>query len=305
MELLIDAKFWFAVIRSMTPVLLVAMGACVARKAGLINLAHEGIMLICALAGVMGSAYTGSLFWGMMIGLFFGVVMEMLMAYLTLSLKSDIVITGVAINMAATGGTVFVMYSAIGDRGVTAQLHSLKFPTWEIPLIKDIPVLGDILSGHNALTYLSLVMVVVTFIFIYKTPFGKKIRAVGQTPDAAKSVGISTNKVQSIAFLLCGIMVAFGGMFLSMGYMTMFTANMTAGRGFIALAATNMAGGHPLGAFAGAIIYGFSSSLANYMQNSDKIPLEAIMAFPYLFIVIAYAIFSYVDRKRNKEDQVF
>lgn len=305
MSLLLDAKFWFSVLRSMTPVLLAALGACICRKAGLINIAHEGVMLITALAGVMGSAYTGSLFAGMLIGVGFGILIEMLMAYFTLVLKSDIVITSVAVNLAAVGGTVFVMYSAIGDRGVSAKLNSLKFPTVSIPFIKDIPVLGEIFSGHNILTYVSLILVIVVYIFLYKTPFGKKIRAVGQMPDAARSVGINIRKVQAISFFICGILVSLGGMFLSMGYMSLFTANMAAGRGYIALAASNMAGGHPIGAFAGALIYGFSSSLSNYMQNSRAIPLEGILAFPYLFIVTVYCIFCYIERKRNKEEQEF
>ncbi len=305
MELLTNPNFWYAVIRSMTPVLLAAMGACIARKAGLINLAHEGVMLISALAGVMGSAYSGSLVVGMLCGVFFAVAIELLMAYFTLVLKSDIVITGVAINLAAAGGTVFVMYSAIQDRGVTAKLQSLSFPTLDLPFIKDLPIIGKVLSGHNILTYIAFIMIIVVYIFIYKTTYGKKIRAVGQTPDAAASVGINVVKVKTVAFFLCGVLVAFGGMFLSMGYMTMFTANMTAGRGFIALAATNMAGGNPIGAFAGAFIYGFSYSLANYMQNANVLPLEFIMAFPYLFIVIIYALFSFIERVRNKEGQPF
>ena len=305
MEFLANPTFWFAVIRSMTPVLLTAMGASIARKAGLVNLSHEGVMLVSALAGVMGSAYTGSLLAGMICGVFFAVAIELLMAYFTLILKSDIVITGVAINLAAAGGTVFVMYSAIQDRGVSAKLYSLSYPAVELPFIKEIPFLGQILSGHNILTYMAFLMIIVVYIFIYKTTYGKKIRAVGQSPEAASSVGINVVKVQTVAFFLCGIFVAFGGMFLSMGYMTMFTANMTAGRGFIALAATNMAGGNPLGAFAGAFVYGFSYSLANYLQNANIFPLEAIMAFPYLFIVLVYALFSWFDRRRNKESQPF
>ena len=305
MDFLSNPAFWNSVIRSMSPVLLTAMGASIARKAGLINLAHEGVMLVSALAGVMGSAYSGSLLVGMLCGVFFAVAIELLMAYFTLILKSDIVITGVAINLAAAGGTVFVMYSAIQDRGVTARLLSLNFPTLELPFIKDMPFWGRVFSGHSILTYFAFLSIIVVYIFIYKTTYGKKIRAVGQMPDAASSVGISVVKTQTVAFLLCGIFVGFGGMFLSMAYMTMFTANMTAGRGFIALAATNMAGGNPLGAFAGAVVYGFSSSLANYMQNAHILPLELIMAFPYLFIVVVYALFSYFDMKRNKENPPF
>ncbi|MGL4737868.1 MAG: ABC transporter permease subunit, partial [Cellulosilyticaceae bacterium] len=138
----------------------------------------------------------------------------------------------------------------------------------------------------------------------YKTSLGIKIRALGESEEAAKSVGIKVGRVKAIALMISGCLSALGGMFLSMGYLSMFTANMVAGRGYIALATDAMSASHPIGSLASSMIYGFSDSVAVYLQKSN-IPLECIQMFPYLFIIIVFTVFSYIKKRKNQESTEF
>lgn len=303
-SMIFNSDFWFAVIRSMTPVLFATLGANIASRAGIINLALEGTMLISALVGVVISASTQSLVVGALGGLVAGIGVSLILGYFSLKLKANMVITGVALNLAATGGTVFALYTLTGDKAVSASLKSLVFPTINIPIIENIPFIGPIISGHNLLTYLAIIAVITIYVLLFKTTLGIKIRAVGESEEAAKSVGINVDRIKMISLGICGTLAAFGGMFLSMGYVSMFTANMTAGRGYIALATDAMSGSHPVGALLSSVVYGFSDAVANYMQNS-VIPLQFIQLFPYLFIIILFTIFSYRKMKKNKESNPF
>jgi len=296
-DILLKSEFWFAVIRSTTPVLFATLAANLASKSGVINIAIEGTMLIAALVGVIASAFTNSLLLGLFFGLLSGVLVTLALSYFSLKLKSNIIITAIAINLAATGGTVFALYTITGDKSVSAVLKSAVFPTVNIPIIRDIPFIGSTLSGHNLLTYVALISVAVIYILLYKTPLGTRIRAVGESEAAAESVGININKTKTIALVL-------SGMLLSMGYLSMFTAGMTSGRGFVALATDAMSGSNPIGGLLSSLIYGFSDSLANYLQNT-AVPLQFIQAFPYVFIVIMFTVFSYVNKRKNKvEDNI-
>ena len=194
MEFLVNLDFWFTVLRCTTPVLLATMAALIASRSGLLNLGLEGTMTIAALCGVLGSGFTGSLFVGAAAGLLAGTVYTMLLAYFIQHLKANQVITGVALNLAATGGSVFCLYSLTGDKNASNSLPSQAFPAVNIPVIQDIPVVGDILSGHNCLTYLAFIVAVVMFVMLKKTAFGIRIRAVGESAEAARSVGINVEK---------------------------------------------------------------------------------------------------------------
>ena len=154
-----STDFVFMWIRVATPILFAALGASICNKAGVVNLGLEGIMLISALAGVLGSAFGGNLWWGILAGILASVVVSAVFAYFHLILKANNVLCGTAINTMATGLTVFVLQIATGEKGNSSSIKSFAFPDVQIPLIRDIPVLGSILSGHNTLTYLALLMV--------------------------------------------------------------------------------------------------------------------------------------------------
>ena len=212
MSFLTNLDFWFTVLRCTTPVLFATMAALIASRSGLLNLGMEGTMTIAALCGVLGSGFTGSLFVGLITGLVAGTAYTMLLAYFIQHLKANPVITGVALNLAASGGSVFCLYSLTGDKNASNSLASAAFPAFDIPVLDSIPGLGDILSGHNLLTYVAFIVTILIFVMFNKTAFGLHIRAVGESEDAARSVGINVEKVRYQAMLLSGILCSLGGM---------------------------------------------------------------------------------------------
>lgn len=298
--------FLFMWIRVATPILLASLGAIICEKSGVVNLGLDGTMLISALFGVLGSAYGGNLFWGVIAGVGSALIISGIFAYFHLVLKANAVLCGTAVNTIASGLTVFALQLATGEKGSSSSLKSYTFPTVSIPFIKDIPILGDILSGHNFITYIAFLMVIVIWIFMYKTPLGLRMRAVGENPDAASSVGQNVIKIRILATLLCGVLVGFGGMYLSMGYLSMFTRDMVAGRGFIALAACAMGQATPIGALISSMVFAFFDGLSNILQLL-QIPSEFVQMLPYVATIFGLTVYSIqkirFQKKKSKEIQ--
>lgn len=297
LDAILSPQFFYSILRLTTPILFATLAATVASKSGIINMALEGIMLFCALFGVIFSAMTHSALLGLIITLILGGLIGYILAFTVLKLKTDEIIAAIAINLIAAGGTVLLMLAVSGDRGNSASIMSYQIPRIELLGISKIPFLGEVLSGQNALTYVALICVVVFHIFMYKTPLGLKIRAVGENKDAAESVGISSVKIKYIALIISGVLAAAGGYFLSGGYMTKFTTNMTAGRGFIALAASSMGGDTPIGGFLVSLLFGAAQALANAMQLTS-LPAEIVQMLPYLVTLIGLGIYSYRIKKK-------
>ena len=237
-------EFYFAVFRSATPVLLTTLGAMIASRSGTNNIALEGTMLISAFVGVVVSAFTQSAWIGFFGAVLAGFLISNILAYFILKLNSNSVISGIALNTFASGGTIFALYLLTGEKGASTSLASLKLPSIDIPVIQDIPVIGAILSGHHVLTYAALILVAVIWYMFKYTELGMHIRAVGESPDAAESVGIHVKRVKYTALSISGILTGMAGAFLSMGYVGLFSAGMTAGRGYIALATQAIAAGN-------------------------------------------------------------
>ncbi len=296
---LLTPDFFNAILRATTPILFATLASGVAAKAGICNMALDGILLFCALFGVIFSNLTNSWILGLALTVIAGALIGLILAFFILNLKTDEILAAIAINLTASGGTVLLLLAFSGERG-SSTFPSVAAPTITIPLVDKIPFLGQILSGRNFLTYLSIIMVVVMYLFLYKTPLGLKIRAVGENKNAAESVGISSRKIQYIALVFSGALCAFGGYFLSGGYMNSFTKDMQAGRGFIALAASSMGGDTPVGGFLVALLFGASQAVGNQMQLTN-IPVELIQMIPYATTLVGLAVFSYVAMKRKEK----
>lgn len=300
---LFTPEFIFTVIRVTTPILFGAMAAVICNKAGVINIALEGVMLMAALLGVLASGFTQNLLVGAAAGIFGGLFISFLLAYFALYLKTDIVLAGIALNLTTIGGTVFLMFAVTGDKGATQSVQSLQFPRIDIPLLQDIPFIGAAFSGHNLITYMGILAVFFVFFLLYKTPFGLRIRAVGENPDAARSVGIDVSRVQLISLLISGVIASFGGMYMSMAYLNIFTTNMVAGRGFIAMAAAAMGQANPIGTTVASFLFGTMEAFG-YQLQSQGIPSQFINSIPYVSVIIglvAYSIYSQAQIKRKKE----
>ena len=153
-------------------------------------------------------------------------------------------------------------------------------------------MLGAIFTNTNVLTYLAIVATIVIFIIIYKTPFGLRLRSVGESPDAAQSVGINVKRTRFIVMLISGFLASVGGLFMSMAYLPYFTKNMLSGRGFIGLAACNLAAGHPLGAFACAVLFGAADAIANLAQTF-RMPAQFASMMPYIVTIIGLCVTGY------------
>lgn len=292
-------EFYFAMLRSTTPVLLTTLGAMIASRSGTNNIALEGTMLISAFVGVVASAFSQSAWIGFFAALLSGFIISNVLAYFILKLNSNAVISGIAINMFASGSTTFVLYLLTGEKGASTSLPSLKLPNLTLPIIEQIPVIGRILSGHHILTYLGFLLVLYVWYLFRYTRLGMYIRAVGESPEAAQSVGISVKKIKYIALCMSGVLTGMAGAFLSMGYLGVFSSGMTAGRGYIALATQAIAAGNAFIGMIASLLFGFCASLANYLQSSP-IPLQFIQLMPYVMIVIAYTVYCGMMERKKK-----
>ena len=293
-----SADFISSVLRLSTPILFAGLAALITDKAGVINIGLEGIMLSAALSGVVGSAFGGNAFVGLLLALVVGVAIGLLMAYFAIGLKTDIVLTGIALNLMASGGTVFLLYVITKDKGMSTSLKSFTMPVIQLPLIKSIPVLGDILSGHNLLTYLAFLFTVLVWILLYRTPLGLRIRVVGENISAAESVGIPVKKVQFTALAISGVLASMGGAYMSMGYMDKFARDMTAGRGFIALAAEALGRATPLGTLIASLFFGMVDALSSNLQILN-VPVQFVQMLPYVCTIVGLVIYSAIKGKNK------
>jgi len=296
-------SFYFMIIQSAAPILLAALGCAIAAKANATNMGMEGIMTFTALCGVLvSSALGGNAGGGPWVGLVVGIIVGALLGYLVsvfaFKLKIDIILVGIAMNLICTGASVFLMYILTGDRSTTTSLLSGNLPQIHIPLLKDIPVIGEILSGHYILTYATYILVFVLSFFLFKTKLGLRIRAVGENEDAAESVGISSLKIKTIALIISGALGGVAGIYMSECYLAYFSSGLIAGRGFVGLAACSMGSANPgiicLCCLAFGIFYAFSN-----FATLSKLSIYALNALPYVVVLIGVVIYSIYTRKKE------
>lgn len=276
-------------LRVTTPILLAALGVHISQRAGVLNLGIEGMMLSAALAGVVVSAFTGSAWIGLLGALLIGLVLAGMLAIAVHVLKADLILAGIALNMLAASGTTLILFMLTGDKGMSGSLASQVLPSVQLPLIADIPLLGTILSGHHILTYVAFLLVPVMALTMMRTPFGVRLRAVGENAEAAATAGINVVRMQVAALLLSGLLAGAAGAFLSMGYVSWFSANMSAGRGFVALAADLMGYGSAWGTMLASLLLGTADAVVIALQGRG-LPSELLQAVPYIVPVIALVI---------------
>lgn len=292
-------------IRMATPLVFAALAALICNRAGMFNMGVEGMILCSALGAVIFAHYGGSVWIGLLGGIIIGLATGMFIAFASLTGKADLYLTCIAFNLMATGGTVFVMYLLTGEKSTTSgAFRSYQIPVVDIPIIKDIPVLGRIISGQSLITYIAAAAVFFMWFFLKRTRIGLRIRAVGENPKAAESVGISVNKIGYISFAICGVLAGLSGAFMSMSWVTFFMKNMVNGRGYIGLSAQNMANGQPVGSALASLLFGFTDALATTLQNQTNFPVEFLEMLPYLATIFAIIITSIIAiNKRRRIEQ--
>lgn len=288
-----SSLFLASIIRISTPLIFASAGGLVTELAGAPNIALEGIMLASAFTAVIVSHYTANAFMGMAAGMLVGMAVGLLLAFFHLYFQTNAILAGIAINVMCSGATVFLLMSFTGEKGNSSSLTSYVLPSIQLPIIKHIPFLNVVLSGHNILTYLSFVAAFLVYVFLFKTRLGRHLRAVGENPQAAASVGISVNGMKYLAYGISGLVASLGGVNLSMGYLSIFQRDMTAGRGFIALAAIFLGAKQPLGVLFAALFFGFADALANQI-GSLGLPPQWIQMIPYVATILALVIANMV-----------
>ncbi len=297
-----SVSFLFSIIRVTTPILYASMSSIVSEDCGIPNIGIEGIMLMSALVGVVSSAAAGANAWvGFLCAVAVGVAMALLLGFLVMKLQCDPTIAGIAFNLTGAGASIFFLFLASGEKGNSASLQSGVLPTVHIPFVQDIPVVGNILSGHNLLTYVVFLLVPVLSYVLYKTRFGIHLRSAGESPEALASVGVSVTRVKYSAMALSGLFAAMAGAYMSMGYVSYFVGDMTAGRGFIAIAASSLGNRRPGPVLLACLLFGVADAFAsNTATQSMGIPSELVGCIPYVITIVALVIYSYRRKKQRR-----
>jgi len=272
-----------------TPIALAAMCGVISERAAVINIAIEGIMLMSALVSVMVATLAHNLYIGLLAGILTGMFVAGLHAILVIRFKVDQIISGVAINIIGTGGSSF-----ISNRYMQTNIDKLNnsgvFPNIPIPGLVKIPILGPVLFENNIIVYIMLLLVVVMFILLFYTTWGLRTRAVGEHPKAADTLGINVYFMRYVNVILGGLVAGIGGSYFTIGSVGRFDQLMTAGKGFIGLAAMIFGNWNPVGAFGSSLIFGFADSLQVKMQILRiPIPTEFLQMAPYLVTIVVLA----------------
>ena len=277
-----------AMLRYATPLIFAAIGGMFSERSGVVNIGLEGMMLMGAFFAVLGADKTDSWILGLLIGILSGGAAALLYAFFAIHLRTDQILGGTAINFLCLGLTGYLYIDIYGQEG-TASNSIPGIPDVHLNFIKGVPFLGPIFSQLNLMIWIAILLVIVSSIVMFRTPIGLRIRSVGEHPRAADTVGINVYAIRYSAVVLSGMLAAAGGAYLSIGFVNSFGENMTAGRGFIALAALIFGNWRPYGAAAACLLFGFSSALAQRLPEYSQSASVLFQALPYVLTLIAVA----------------
>ena len=276
-----------AMLRYATPLLFAALGGLFSERSGVINIALEGMLLMGAFFGVYGADLTGSWIAGLLIGMASGGLLALVHAVFAVTLRADQIVSGTALNFLAYGITTYMFLNRYGTKGTPDNLPEV--PDVTLPGVSSIPFVGDVFGQVNLMIWLGLLLVPATWLVVFRTPAGLRLRSAGENPLAAETAGLSVVKVRYLAVVLSGVLAATGGAYLSIGFVHSFSQNMTVGKGFIALAALIFGRWRPGGALAAALLFGFSSALAQRLPTFSPSGAVLFQALPYVLTLIAVA----------------
>ena len=286
-----------AMLRTTAPILLVALGGSFTTKAGIFNIGLEGQMLMAAFFAVLGSMWSGSAIIGVVCGILAATVMAMIFSLLVVTLRANEVVVGLALNILAGGLTISLTKAIFGVRGSIVNPAIVGLPRVEVPFIHGTRPLGNLFSGYTPLVYAAFVLVFVVWVIQYRTRLGLYIRVTGEKPEAAQSLGIRTARMQHIASAISGLFAGLAGAHLSLGYITMFAENMSAGRGFMAVAVLIFSNGDPFKVLLGCLLFGFADAVSLRLQTVG-VSSYLVLMVPYLVSLIA--LFALSWRNRDK-----
>jgi simple sugar transport system permease protein len=277
-----------ATLRLATPIAYGSLGGLFSERAGIVNIGLEGMMLTGAFAGVAVSQFSGLAWLGVLAAVAAGGLLGLLHGVITVRYAGNQVVSGTGINIFALGFTAYMSQVLWGSRGASEGNVPGLSPI-NIEFLKDVPIIGDVILGHTPLVYLMIIITVISYIILFKTPLGLRIRAVGERPEAADTAGINVFKTKYLCLIISGMLAGLGGAFLSLGHLNLFALGMTGGRGFIALAAMILGKWMPFGAFGASVLFGFADALQMRLQSLGILPPQIILAIPYILTVAVLA----------------
>ena len=286
---IINVGLFAAALRMATPLVYASLGGIFSERVGIINIALEGMMLTGAFSGVLATFGTGSPWLGVLASVLVGGLLGLLHALLTVKFAGNQIVSGTGINLFALGFTAYMSQIVWGSRGASPSVQGLG--PISIPLLRDIPIVGEIIGNQTPLVYIALVIVVLSYIVLFKTPAGLRIRAVGEHPAAADTDGVNVYRTKYLYVMVSGMLAGLGGAFLSLGHLDLFVLGMTGGRGFIALAAMILGGWTPFGALGASLLFGFSDALQMRLQSVGALPSQIVLIIPYVLTVLVLAGF--------------
>jgi general nucleoside transport system permease protein len=270
-----------------TPLAYAAVGGMVAERSGVVNIGLEGMMLVGAFFSCLGADKFGSWEMGLLTAAVAGGGFALLYAFFAIQLRADQIVGGTAINFLALGVTGYLFIQVYGESGTPGNIP--RVPNANIPGLHKHTFLGDAIGHLNVMIWASFVLLIVAHVVLFRTPVGLRLRAVGEHPRAAETVGISVYATRYVAVTISGVLAALGGAYLAIGFVGSFGENMTAGRGFIALAAVIFGNWRPFGAYAAAILFGASTALSFRLAVYSDAASVLFQALPYVLTLIAVA----------------
>ncbi|HEX2978657.1 MAG TPA: ABC transporter permease [Anaerolineaceae bacterium] len=279
-----------ATMRLAVPIMLAALGGVYNERSGVMNIGMEGMMLMGSLVGFVVGFMTNNIWLGILAAAVSGVLLGMILAFFTVTLSADQVVAGIAVNLLCVGLTSFLYRVFFG---VDSQMaHITAAYTSPIPYLEKIPVLGPLFFQQSPLVYFTFVLIAISYVVITRTSWGLQIKAVGENPEAAETLGMNVQRTRYTTMIISGALSAIGGAFLSLVATHLFLDNMTAGRGYIALAIVVLGRRHPLGILLAALMFGGADALQLRTQTMDiGIPFQFMLMLPYVLTMVVLMIF--------------
>lgn len=299
-DLFSSVNFYVTIISLATPLIFASMAALISNKAGVVNISIEGTMLVSALVGAIFSTLFNSAIMGILFACLAGVFLGYIFALSTIKLRTNEILVGIALNILAAGLVVFIIYALTGNK---SDYSSVALKPISIPLLRDIPIIGEIFfDSLNLLVYIALFVVIGMTFFLKRTVLGVRIRSVGMNASAVDSLGVSSERVKIIALLIAGGLAGLGGAYMSIGFMSSFNTGMIAGRGFIGLAAEAIGAGIPYVTALFAVVFGLVNAFSLTAQTITgiNIPYELLNTLPYFVTIIGLVIFAVLKKKKTR-----
>lgn len=288
LEVIFHINTLTSTLRLATPIALAAMAGTLSERVGVINLALEAKLLAGAFAAVYASYVTGSPWAGVAAAVATGMLVGALLGLFTIRWRANHVVAGIGLNIFVLGMTTWLLQLVWGSRGTSATVNGLS--NWSIPGLQSIPYVGPLLSDHSPLVYVMLAAAPLMWVWLFKTPGGLRARMIGEHPEAADTVGVPVRRTQYVVLIVAGGLAALGGAQLSLGHLSWFSQNMSAGRGYMALAANVFGQWNPIGSMLAAMLFAFTDAMQMRVQTlPNPWPTELVQMLPYLLTILVVA----------------